>query len=1135
MRHSRRYVLPGLGITLAPLLCFVLLASPATAQTFYGSITGTVTDPTGGVLPGASVTATNTGTNATSSVTTGADGKYRFVNLVPASYLIDTEMPGFKHVTRGPIRVQVESTARVDIALEVGAITETVEVDAEAKLLQTESGELSSVVSGEQVQEMPLNGRNVMNLIALAPGVVPQGSSEGPTTMNQGTHTNNAGWGNFQIGGGIAGQSAWFIDGGTLNVLNSNTIALVPTQDAIQEFRVSSNAVSSEYGRFGGGVVNMTTKSGTNALHGSAYGYLRNENLNANDFFSELNNKEKQPWSQYQYGGTIGGPVFKNKLFFFAAYEHFQSRLNSPTTAIIPSEEMRSGTFHRKITDPTGRGCVSQPSANTWQINPSCFDPSSLIMQEVYYPLPNTTGQAYNWFSVPEIGNDGDQVNARLDYNISSNHRIFARYTFWNTQDIPFDSYDNVLTQNAASQNRSQQAVIGDTYSFNPTTVLDVRISYLREYYDDKQPSEGLDLSKFGPAWGALNGQVTFQTTPNYTFSGPNNLAKSKGQLTSLRWFNVYGFAASLTKILSSHTLKAGGEIRLSDANMTGTSFTHTGRLNYDTSLVGDEYAAFLMGLPTSAEIGKLYPTGTYNWYQGYYVTDTWTVNSKLTLNLGLRWELPGSTAERLDRATVMLPDALDPVTNVTGTLALVNSDLWPSRYMMKKRYDLFAPRASFAYQLDDKTVLRGGYGLNYLPPDLVMEGGMFALSSPINSAQNVWFNRKDPTTGLLVGPYRVTSNPFPQGPPEPPGRDTNFMTKLLNQNLLGYDPDQDLAYTQQWNVSLGHEFPEELLVELAYAGSKGSNLPLAGGNNYINYNMNQLDSEYWSLGPALLATSPTDAKKTLGQTLRPYPYYLNMDLRGAFMGRTNYQALMARVEKRFGGAGVISANYTWSRAKGIADTDKGYLESGTGGQVQDFYDLEGEYSLSSYDVPHRFVVSFVLELPFGKGKRFASDADGFVGALVNGWSVNGIYTYRTGYPLNLYTANTPLVTYFGLGRIRPNIVAGCDSSLGEDQSYKKWFNTDCFANPGAYAVGDAPRNYDEVRLHGVNNFDLSVGKAFSLGGDRKLDFRVESFNLFNRTQFGPPGQQVGAANFGVISSQQNKQRLIQLGLRLTF
>jgi hypothetical protein len=962
--------------------------------------------------------------------------------------------------------------------------------------------------------------------------------------MNQGTHTNNAGWGNFQIGGGIAGQSAWFIDGGTLNVLNSNTIALVPTQDAIQEFRVSSNAVSSEYGRFGGGVVNMTTKSGTNSFHGSAYGYLRNENLNANDFFSELNGIEKQEWSQYQYGGTLAGPIIKNKLFFFGSYEHFQSRLNSPQTAIVPTAEMEAGTFHRAITDPTGRGCVSQPAPGTWQISPACIDPSSAVFRDLYWADQNVFDNPnYNWFGVPTVGNDGNQFNARLDYNVSDNHRIFARYTYWNAQDLPFNMWDNILTANAASQNKAQQAVIGDTYTLSPSTVLDVRLSYLREYYDDLQPSEGLDLGMFGPAWGALNGKVTFQTTPNYTTSGPNNLMRSKGQLTSLRWFNVYGFAASLTKILSSHTVKVGGEIRLLDANMTGTISTHTGILNYDTSLVGDEYAAFLMGLPTSLQIGKLYPTGTYNWYQGYYVTDTWTVGKKLTLNLGLRWELPGTTAERQDRATVMLPDTVDPATGLRGTLALVSSDLWPSRNMMKTRYNLFAPRASFAYQLDDagKMVFRGGYGLNYLPPDMVIEGGMFAFMSPIAMAQNVWTNRKNPATGLMVPGYRTTSNPFPDGPPEPTGRtDPNFMRNLVGQSFVGFNPDAEYPYVQQWNVSLGRQFAGDWMVEVAYAGSKGSNLALAGGNNYINYDYNELEQQYWSLGNALLATSPTDPTKTVGQTLRPYPYYTNMDNKGAFVGRTTYNAVMVRTEKRFPNAGVISANYTWARSKGNSDTDKQYLEGNSAARIQDFNNLDAEYSLSTFDVPHRFVVSFVLDMPFGKGKKFGSDASGFVDALISGWTVNGIYTYRSGYPMNLYTLNTRLYSPspgqgFGLGRPRPNIVAGCDPDLGSDQSYEKWFNTDCFTYPGDYAVGDAPRNYDEVRLDYVNNFDLSVGKAFRLGGDTRLDFRVEAFNLFNRTQFGPPNQQVGARGFGSVTTQQNKQRLIQLGLRLTF
>ena len=517
----------------------------------------------------------------------------------------------------------------------------------------------------------------------------------------------------------------------------------------------------------------MTTKSGTNALHGSAYGYFRNKSLNAQDFFSKLNNVEKPNWSQYQYGATLSGPVVKDKLFFFGSWEGFSSRVGVPFPALIPSEEARNGIFHVRITDPTGRGCVSQTGANTWQIDPSCFDPSSLVFRDTWYPHPNADNPAYNWFTITDVGNDGNQFNGRMDYNVSDQHRIFARYSYWTAQDIPKNMYLNMSVANGASQNIAHQAVIGDTYTFSPTTVLDLRLSYLRGYYDDKVPDQSVDLSMFGPNWGALNGQVTFQTTPTYNWRGTHSYKTTAGIFTSLRYWNVYGFSAGLTKILGNHAMKVGGEVRLMDNNSTGTGNEVTGKMTFDTSLVGDEYAAFLLGVPTSLAINKLYPSSTYNWYQGYYLADTWTVNKRLTLSLGLRWELPGTTAERTDRATVLLPDTVDPATNVRGTLALVRSDLWPSRNMGKTRYNLFAPRLGFAYRLDEsgRTVFRGGYGLNYLPPDI--GGGMYATSSPINTARNVWNNRKNPTTGLMVEPYRTVSNPFPQGPPSRPGAAT--------------------------------------------------------------------------------------------------------------------------------------------------------------------------------------------------------------------------------------------------------------------------------------------------------------------------------------------------------------------------
>jgi hypothetical protein len=516
-------------------------------------------------------------------------------------------------------------------------------------------------------------------------------------------------------------------------------------------------------------------------------------------------------------------------------------------------------------------------------------------------------------------------------------------------------------------------------------------------------------------------------------------------------------------------------------------------------------------------------------------VSDTWQANKKLTLNLGVRWELPGTLAERQDRTTVILPDTVDPVTNLKGTLALVKSSLYPDRGTVKTRYNLFAPRVGLAYRLDEKTVLRVGYGLNWLPPDLPQDGGGMAFVSVINMASKTYFNTKDPNTGILKTPIRYTSNPFPEGLPDPSGRNNpNFMLNYLGQNLLGTIPDQPYPYLQQWNVSMGRQFAGDWMVDIAYAGAKGTNLPLAGGNQNVNYNFNQLDPKYYSLGSALMAASPGDPKVTLGQSLRPYPYFLNVDNRGAWMARTNYHSMQVKVEKRFRSGGVLMANYTRAKALGNTDTFLQYLEGGGIGQTQNFYNLEGEYGLSASDTPHRVVVSYVLPLPFGKGKRFAN-YDGFAGALVSGWTINGIYQYRTGFPLPLGANNNNLTTYFGAGKIRPNILSGCDADLGSDQSINRWFNTSCFAAAGAYGMGNAPRMYGDVRADGVNNFDFSVGKAFTISERYKVDFRAEAFNLFNRVQFALPGMAVDGRNFGVVTAQRNQPRQIQLSLRLTF
>jgi hypothetical protein len=1116
------------------LLAFLAAASfPAWAQSYYGSVVGTVTDASGGAIPGATVTLTNIGNNSKSSTVTGAAGTYRFVGLVPAGYRIGVEMPGFKHSTREPIPVPVEASVRVDVALEVGAVTETVEVLSAAPLLQTETASLSSVVSGETVQEMPLNGRNVMNLIALSPGVVPQGGSSGAAQMNGGTNTAVTGWGNIQIGGGIANQSAFYIDGAANNSYQ-NFVALIPMQDAIQEFRVVSNNVSAEYGRYGGGVVSMATKTGGNRFHGSAYEYLRNASLNANDFFSNLNGSPRPKWDQNQYGAFLSGPIVKDKLFFFTSWEGFRARLGAPQSTNVPTAAMRAGLISGKATFPSAvsPSCYSYPTATTTQINPSCFDPTAVYMLENYYPLPNSTG-TNNYYGSPASGNDSNQYNVRLDYNIGQNHRLFGRFTYSDMTDLSVNLFDN-STGTPWANNQAQQYVLGDTYTVNPTTVLDVRLSATRLYVDNNPVSLGVDLAQFGPAYAELEPELSYAYNPGLTFTGSRGL-RGVTTTANFAWRNTYDFTASLTKITNRHTLKLGGNFRMQDNNTTPGISNASGAFTFNTTIVSDEFAAFLLGIPTSGSIGKVIAVGPYEFYQGYYATDTWQVSKELTLNLGIRWELPGALAERGDRATVLLPDTTDPVTGAHGTLGLVNSDLYSPRTTQEVKHNLFAPRVGFAYRPMEKMVIRGGYGISYLPNDLMQ--GMSPHTSSIISSNYSWTNTRTSVTHYL-------RDPFPEGPIDPPGRDDpNFMKQLLGQNLVSPVPDQPYPYVQQWNLSVQRQLAGDMMLEVSYAGSKGSNLPTVGSNTAGatgsaggRFNLNQLSDEYYSLGDQLMVTT---GGVRYGQTLRPNPAYLNVWNGGYFGAYSNYHAMQVRVEKRFKSAGVVMANYTWSKFMTNTDLLSPQFEAGgrtAVGYVQDFNDVDRDYSLSSNDVPHRLVVSYVLNLPFGKGRRFANWT-GFAGALVSGWAINGVTTVSSGYPLALSANNNNLATYFGAGTIRPNVVAGCDPVVegAATSRLDQWFNTACFAAPGTYSFGDASRTDPKLRSHGENNWDLALAKTTTVRGDVNVQFRVEAFNLFNRARFAPPATIVNGANFGKVTAQANKPRLIQLSLRVNF
>lgn len=1185
----------ALAINLLCLVSIQPMFAPLRAQSFYGSIVGAVTDNSGAIVPGAKVTATNTGTNEAVGVVTDAKGEFSFVNLVPAVYKLEVTASNFKRFLRDQVTVEVGSVVRVDSALEVGVASETVEVSAsQTALLPTDSSTVGQEIEGTVVQQMPLNGRNVENLIALAPGVVPTGGSQGDTGLNQGTRTGGgAGWGNYEIGGAIQGWSAQYLDGVPNNLLGGNIIALVPTQDAIQEFNVASSNATADFGRFAGGVVNMTTKSGTNAFHGSVWEYFRNRDLNANDYFSNLSSKPRVKWNQNQYGASINGPIKREKAFFMFTWEGFRAVTGSVSTTQVPTAAMQNGVFNHEIADPLGNcNIVNDPAAGTWTItnlygpglkSGTCGDPLNEVLKN-YYPAPNASAPGYNWYFAGPLGNKQDQYNGRIDYALSSKQRIFGRYTYWNLLDAPAHSefgeqgYGGTKwpTNDGHVEDLTHEVVLGDSYTFNPTTLLDVRVNYVRQFSPNYPDSTSVDETQFdkynsSQPYTALGKQMSVHGLPgfglngNYGFYG---LANFPGY--SVNWYNTYGIDANLVKIWGSHTLKFGAELRLMDGSGTGFDNTESGQYQYyNTSIAngwpGDDWAAFLMGYPQQITFTTISATAPYTYYSGYYVTDNWQATHNLTLNLGLRYELPGAVSERNNRAYVLLPNVNDPVqTSIQGTLQLVNSSLYNHRSTMIPEHNLFAPRVGFAYRADTNTVVRGGYGISYLPSDVAggTSSGLFSYNQSINAAQT---QINISSGGAPVPLQTELANLVASGINQPIGRTQPDIigyqhlasqTGFLNKTITGPVPNQSYPYTQQWNFGVSHQFNGTSMAEITYSGLKGTNLPgLYDSGGTAGRNLNEIPDSYDSLGAALTAPATSCATApglvgssgfNVGQCERPLPYYNNVQDSAGFYAKQNYRSVQARVEKRMGAAGVVNANYTWSKNMSNTDTQDGFIESkgtqqgGNGaGLIQDWNNLAAEYSLLSYDVTNRAIVSYVVGLPFGKGQRFGNDLNGPASAFVSGWAVNGITDFQSGFPIYLTTGTQNQLTNFGAGITRPNKVPGCNPVIGgsglDRVKAGGWFNTSCFSYPGDYAFGDEPRVDSQIRADGIKNFDVSVQKSTTLRESANLEFRAEFFNIFNRVQFAPPIGTQGASNFGQVTYQVNKPRQIQLSMRVNF
>jgi hypothetical protein len=1198
------------------------------AQVFYGSIVGTVTDTTGAIVPGATITLTNKSTDEKHTATSNGAGEYTFVDLVPAIYSVQVERANFKRYVRDTVTVEVNTTTRADAQLQVGAVSETVEVNTTQVLLQTDSGTVSNKVESQQMDELPLNGRNVMQLLNITAGVIPSSAVEQGATLaqNNGTSTNPLSWGGgssvYTINGG---DNEEYLDGAPINVLQGSNIGLMPTADAIQEFNIDTSANGADEGRSTGGVINETTKSGTNVIHGTAYEYFRNADLNANNFFNKRTITAAYPnglptpkFNQNLYGFNLGFPVKKDKIFFFGSYEVNDSLTQAPTLSNEPTngnaysagQDIYDGVFTRQIYDPrnptnspdAGDGCVitagtNASGVNTWTLGTGCLDPTAQILKTYWAEQPNSLLAGSNYAVNIPAGDHAPEMNARMDFNISPKQRMFAHTAWWGPLDKPIIPYPNPNVPSALPNGKawglgsavggfnSNLYILGDTYTISPKTVLDLRAVYLRFRYSMIPKVNNFDLSGLGPNWAQFNNYLPsgehWLPAPSMNAGNavhnlaPTNFpnfggfgANGQGQI----WDN-YGLNGTLSHVFGRNTVKAGFEARLMDMEILPSGF-NAGSPSFGIKYssppgcayaggCGDEWAEFLMGYFVTTSFSGSYGGTEFNWYQAYFLQDTWQATRNLTLNLGVRWELPGGLEEKKNSTLVFQPYATDPNTLTYGTEALVASPTYPSRSIFPIKHDLIDPRVGFAYRLGNKTVVRGGFGISTQAVD-EDGGGNGAPGTAVNSDQLSWTN----PTGPGQVPVNTLQNPIPSLSSiyvPAPRRTPNFLQVLATAaqtaggvQLNGFWQNERLPYFEQYNFAVQRAIGNSFQITASYVGSHG--LELNTGKN-----VDEIPASAYSVttnpttgaqtavattgpyaGMNLTAPVPVpgtvagksyangvyctpnnafcDTNWLVGQTLQPYSYYSNAQIGNEAYGNQHYNALQSTSQWRIPGGGLIGGAFTW--AKTINDTTA----------QQDYTNHRADRAVAG--VPMRLAINVNYPLPIGQGQMFLS-GNNFASRFISGWAINDISSFQHGGYLGILTnTSNQLNQHFGAGKTRANYVPGCKKTISGSAVSRlgEWFNTACFTYPGDYTYGNESANDSQLFAQGIDNQDIALLKTTKIAERLNIQFRLETFNTFNRFQAGNPASlSVGNGNFGKVTSQANNPRQVQLSLRLNY
>ena len=1161
-------------LIVAPCAALLLVAGSVGAQEFRAAISGTVTDSSGAAVPGVTVTATETRTGARSVVVSDGSGQYVAPFLAPGDYEFTAELSGFKQYTRRGLHLAAGSHAILDVRLDIGEVSESVQVHADAPLVNVANASVGQTVTTKEVEDLPLNGRTPMMFAQLAVGVI---ATSNPSLVHPFDNNAAAAW---SIGGTPAQTSELLLDGSP-NEIWSGSLAYSPPVDAVQEVSVKAFDTDAAYGHTFGGTINQILKTGTNAFHGTAYEFGQPSALSANTFFNDRTGTPKASMKYNQYGLTAGGPLQHNKVFWFFAWEGLNDSQPATDITTVPTDAERAGDFSAllklgpqyQIFNPfsgtlVGNTIGRQPFGNNI-IPPNMLNAVASAYLK-FYPEPNLPGDAtgfHNYINNASSVDGFDNELGRVDYNVSDRSRL----TFGMRHNYRSQAKNNYFN-NAATGTTLGRSNWGGTadgvYSFNSTTVLDVRgnLTYFGEVHGG--PSSGLDPTSLGfPSY--MTSASQYLQMPFIAFSGSCGNQVSFQCLGTTGASNVpsrsYQVFADLVKNVNRHAIKVGADLRryrLDNVSYGNSSGTFTFGTNWTVGPTstspaapfGQDFAALLLGLPTSGQY-DVTPQGSFkSWYSAAFVQDDWRLSNTVTLNLGLRYERDTPYAETQGRtvngfdtqATSPIAQAAiaayakHPVSQLPASAFNVPGGLtFPSPgdgAVYTSSSGMLSPRVGFAWtpqRLGGDTVFRGGFGVFVAPITMasLAANGTYSSNPIVNQEGFSATTSFVPTSNNFLTPAATLSNPFAGGIVPPIGAALGLGT-FMGQTVSFLTPTMKDPYSERWNIGVERALTPNIVGEIDYIGNHTARLPV----NVTQLNgipaqylstlatrdqptINALSATVPNPFAGLLPGTPLNGSTiSVAQLLAAFPEFpvgsgstsTGVLMQNNTIGTSDFESLSARIQRRATNGLTLSGTYTWSR---LMESDS-YLND---------TDTRLERRISPFDHTHHFVAAASYELPFGQGRAVPLTSHAARVAF-EGWRINGIYTYQTGAPI-----------YWSTDMVYNGVPIAVDPRNVDGPA----FNTSAFDTNSKdqfqYHIRTFPTTFDSLRQDAINNLDGSILKGFSTGGSSYLQVRLEIFNLLNHTTFGAPNVTPTSSAFGLITSQANLPRQVQLGARFVF